>query len=125
MNNTIVDNAGHGIATRGTANAYRTPITFYNNIIAYNGGYGVTDTVASSVVTWKGDNNAVYGNGNGSYNGKPVPGPRSITLTVDPFTNHDAGDYTLNNVTDGGSKLRSKSYPTPSDQDWPSTPEDG
>tara|TARA_R110000822_G_scaffold5809_1_gene24800 strand:- start:173 stop:6271 length:6099 start_codon:yes stop_codon:yes gene_type:complete len=125
LNNTIVDNAGHGIATRGTANAYRTPITFYNNIIAYNGGYGVTDTVASSVVTWKGDNNAVYGNGNGSYNGKPVPGPRSITLTADPFTNHDAGDYTINNVTDGGSKLRSKSYPTPSDQDWPSTPEDG
>jgi len=112
-NCTIVDNAGDGIGTTGTAGTdYPKIIQVTESVIAYNGGYGINDSVSSPNHLWWCDYNAVYSNTSGAFNsttshaGEPAAGPNDITLSADPFTNRASDDYSLNDTAGGGALLK-------------------
>lgn len=109
INNTIVDNASHGIFISGSDGNCST-CTIRNNIIAYNGGYGANSpTTGPDGLQVDLDYNCVFSNTSGGYNGDFSAGPNDITISTDPFTNRAGSDYTLD-PTDGASLIEA-AYP--------------
>ena len=111
-NCTIVDCDGDGIVydDTGAGGTIGNSLSIRNNLIAYNGLYGLLhDGPDDPNHVLQG--NAVYSNTSGNYSGFFVAGDGAVTLTADPFTNRAASDYTLNNTAGGGALLREAAYP--------------
>lgn len=119
LNNTIVDNTGDGIVVvtsspPGATAHYHGRVE--NNIIAFNGLYGVRTPISLSDNNLRYVlfiNNATYSNTSGAYIGQITAANSigAVTLTADPFTNRAANDYTLNNTAGGGADCRAAAYP--------------
>ena len=111
-NCTIVDCDGDGIVydDTGAGGAVGNSLSIRNNLIAYNGLYGLLhDGPDDTNHILQG--NAVYSNTSGNYSGFFIAGDGAVTLTADPFTNRASDDYTLNNTAGGGALLREAAYP--------------
>ena len=100
------DNSGSGVALTGT---YESALML-NNILALNGGYGITfgTTQRNAAPVW--NYNAFYSNTSGARN-NVTAGANDVTLTGDPFTNGASGDFSLNNTAGAGAACRAAGYP--------------
>lgn len=111
INCTIVDHAGDGISVAGSDGLRQTG-TIRNNIIAYNGAYGLSSpTSGPDLSHFDIDYNVVYGNTSGAYDGDWSAGANDVTITGDPFSNRAGDDYTLNNTASQGAACREAAWP--------------
>ncbi len=83
-----------------------------NCILANNTGYGINLVTAESptLIHNEIDHNAFFSNTAGARNNLIVS-DNDVTLTVDPFTDADNDDYTLNNTVGGGRSCRAAGTP--------------
>lgn len=86
-------------------------LVVFNNIFMDNSNYGINATTATIGESVWADYNAYRTNGVGEVN-NAERGSNEITLTVDPFTNPGADDFTINTTAGGGAALRDVAYPT-------------
>ena len=111
--NTIVDCGGDGISTYGSASGEDLTGIIMNNLICYNGAFGMDAPAGSSDVSgWLVDYNALFTNTSGNYNGDWSAGTNDVTVTADPFTNRASDDYTLNSTAGGGAAVKQAAFPT-------------
>lgn len=81
---------------------------YYINCVAWgNSGYGFVDISGTSVL----QSCAMGSNTSGAVSGSGSFQFGNITLTVDPFTNAAAGDFSLNTTAGGGALLKGTGYP--------------
>jgi hypothetical protein len=107
--NTIVDNSGDGILIAVSANA--RSFSILNNVIAFNGGYGINFADAGQDVNkMMVDFNAFYSNTSGARN-NATAGANDVTLSADPFTARGSDDYRLNNDAGGGAACKGAAFP--------------
>lgn len=109
--NIVVGAASHGIFINSDAGAVSS-YSITNNILADNGGYGISSTSGGGdptlrrYINW----NAFHANVSGDANvGNTIIQDDNIlaaTLTVDPFTNAAGGDFSINDMASGGALLR-------------------
>lgn len=109
--NTFEGNGGDGLDLGGANNG---SVTIRNNIFANHSGAGdvglrIGAQSGSTAVSC--DYNAFYNN-NTHRSGNNTTGAHDVTttLTVDPFTNAAADDWSLNNTAGGGAVLRGAGY---------------
>ena len=108
-NTALYGNGQHGL--NYTAASGPTGLSFFNNIVYGNTGYGINSGTADYSGT-KMDihDNRFYSAGSGERYQFPI-GVGDATLTADPFTNAAGGDFSLNNVAGGGAACRGVGYP--------------
>lgn len=109
VGNMIVDNSGDGISINNDED-FTHNAAIVNNIIAFNGAYGLTAPATGCLhhlVDW----NATYSNTSGAYNGSWSQGPNGITLTADPFTARGSDNYSLNSTAGGGALCKQAAFP--------------
>jgi hypothetical protein len=104
-------NTNDGITKQ--SNGSGCPYVLINCIFYGNGGWGINysgssiDTMQPFVTA-----NAFGSNGSGNRNNFPFGSATDITLTVDPFTNPSAGDFSLNSTTGGGTSCKGVGFPS-------------
>jgi hypothetical protein len=107
----VYNNVGDGIMI--TQNYIGIIGTILGNIIASNGGYGITCIISpvAAPVTHPGiDYNAFYSNTSGARQYLNA-GAHDVTLTGNPFTDAASGDFSLNNTAGAGAACRAAGYP--------------
>ena len=104
--NVFYNNDGDGLEFDEATEPNNKVVRVENNIFFDNGGYGwhVTDSAAARMML--GDRNAYYSNTSGA--SLNVTDSNSITMSADPFTNADAGDFSLNTTAGGGADVRTQ-----------------
>lgn len=102
INSVVEGNTSDGIEQ---SNANQQIVVLSNTILWDNGAFGVTLAAASLF-------SPSFANGYeaGALNNFTA-GVGDVTITVDPFTNSAAGDYSLNNTAGGGAALRAAGFP--------------
>jgi hypothetical protein len=111
---TIANNTGNGVDIGFGTAFFGPPVGFIaqNNIVYGNSLFGITAGTAPvpSVAHLFVRNNAYGANTSGNRNNIPA-GVGDVILTVSPFTNSGAGDYSLNSAAGGGAALRGVGFP--------------
>lgn len=106
-----VSNSSHGIDSNSGSH---TAIFLWNNVIAYNSGWGITVSSGSYVNAANAgifeDKNAFISNSSGNLQNL-VAGSNDVTLTADPFTDKTNNDFSLNTTAGGGAACRAAGYP--------------
>ena len=86
--------------------------SLWNNIFYGNAGYGINaQTFSGQQPVVYANTNAFGGNASGARNGFPFGSATDIVLSVDPFTNGAAGNFTLNSTTGGGASCKAIGFP--------------
>jgi hypothetical protein len=109
VGNTVANCGGDGISINADEDLNHNAVIL-NNIVAYNGAYGLTSP-STGCAHHLVDYNATYSNTSGHYNGGWSQGPNGVTLTAAPFTDESTDDYTLNNTAGGGADCRGAAAP--------------
>ena len=122
-NTTFYNNTGGDILLGGTANVADGPYTFYNNIYSESGGYGFASDDVNYLTIFS-DFNAYYSHTSGEVN-NVLKGEHSVTLGADPFVSAATGDFTLNEVGNGGALCRDTAYYYGKDVVWGPTERPG
>lgn len=114
--NVIDGGSSEGLRVQTVSGVNRTLIR--NNIISHNTGTGLTavaGTTASNTRLARGlvNHNAFFNNGAGgnTHRGSMPAGANDVILTVDPYVNRAAGDFTLNATAGGGAACKDAGFP--------------